>query len=360
MSRGGGKTIPALIQVVPPGTGGVLDYLMCVKSEWAAHGVSSDVIELSKALAGQRSLAERVLDCLNASGSGPTLPRCSVVLHFSGYGYGHRGVCFWLLDQVRALRAQYRHRLRLVVVCHELFASGQPPWRSAFWLSHLQWRVVARLARMADALWTNTEQHARSLRRMVGPATPIQVRPVFSNVGEPEIIPASSEREPRAIVFGSPSTRQRAFDGLQGKDLALQRLGVVALIEVGNGGPSKGTPAHMACRHLGRLEQAELSRLLRESRYALLDYPPQYLGKSGVFAAYAAHGCVALNVSRPGPDTDGLAEGSDYLCLRAMTDPALPAMATASPQAMAANATRWYGAHRLDRQAAELLELAIR
>jgi hypothetical protein len=342
------ETSRALIQVAPPGTGGVFDYLHCLKAEWAAHGVASHVLALSKEQARQRPLAAQVHDLAGESA-------CTVVLHFSGYGYGQRGLCFWLLDALQDLRAKRGLSLRLVVVFHELFATGEPPWRSAFWLSRLQAVIAARMAGLADAVWTNTEQHARWLRQAVGPSVEVRVRPVFSNVGQLEAPLGVRARKPQAVVFGSSSTRQRVFDAMKGRRQVLYGLGVESLVEVGSGGPSSQHDAGLPCHFLGRLDTPDLSRLLRLSRFGLLDYPPQFLGKSGVFAAYASHGCVVLDTSRPGPDTDGLVAGQHYL--------PVPPAATATPgmaelETRAAALARWYAAHSLPRQARELLALA--
>jgi len=340
-------TTRALIQVAPPGTGGVADYVQGLQGEWAAQGLMSQVLEVSKASVLKRSLAERIDDCAG------DLP-CSVVLHYSGYGYGHRGLCFWLLDELKALRTRRRHGLRLVVVFHELFAAGEPPWRSAFWLSGLQAVIAGRLARMADALWTNTEQHARWLRQTVGPELPVHVRPVFSNVGEPALVTALSDRPAQAVVFGSPSTRQRVFDRLRGRESALQHLGNDSLIEVGGGGPSKGLPVSIPCSHAGRLETDQLGPLLQGSRFGLLDYPPQFLGKSTVLSAYASHGCAVLNTCPTEQETDGLAAGRDYLVVSTQREAEI---GIAAHEARAARLARWYLDHPLTRQALELLAL---
>lgn len=341
-----------LIQVVPPGDGGVSDYLLCLKAQWAAGGVESHVILLSEELAAQRSLVERVGDCFSLPAGRP-LRTCAVVLHYSGYGYGRRGLCFWLLDELKALRAKHGDGLRLVVVFHELFASS-PPWRSAFWLSRLQAKIAARLARLSDALWTNTEQHARWLQGVVGTGKRVCVRPVFCNTGEPDTPPPANLRRPVAVVFGSHSTRQRAFDALRENEARLRMLGVEELIEVGGG--SATAHCAMPCRSAGRLEVPELRELLLQSRFGLLDYPSQFLGKSGVFAAYAAHGCVVLDTCRPGPDTDRLVAGEHYLSLPALTHASMPADAQI---AIAARAAAWYADHRLGDQARELLALAL-
>ncbi len=107
-----------LVQIVPPGEGGVLDYAECLKAQWMRSGKPSQLLALSQPLAKQASLAQRV---------GNPATALSVVLHFSGYGYARRGLCGWLLEELNALRAQRQAALHLVVVFHELFASG-PPW----------------------------------------------------------------------------------------------------------------------------------------------------------------------------------------------------------------------------------------
>jgi hypothetical protein len=97
-----------------------------------------------------------------------------------------------------------------------------------------------------------------------------------------------------------------------------------------------------------------MGALVQRHRYALIDYPAPQLGKSGVFAAYAAHGCVVLNTAADGPDADGLQQGRHYLRLGARGPQALEPGAA---QAIASTARTWYAGHTLERQAAELLGL---
>ncbi len=342
-----------LIQVVPTGNGGVLDYAMCLKAQWAQGGLDTHLLAMSKALARERSLADRVSDCMVA-GPVASLPHCSVVLHFSGYGYSPRGLCFWLLDELEVLRERFGAALRLVVVFHELFATG-PPWKSAFWVSRLQAVIAERLAHRADELWTNAERHARWLRKVPTLAAQVHAYPVFSNVGEPGAVPSFTERRAQAVVFGSAATRQHAFDGLRSAEPALRQLGIQELVEVGSGPPSRRSLQSIACRFAGRLEPDELGQVLRDSRYGLLHYPTNSLGKSGVFAAYAAHGCVVVNTSLPANCGEGLAVGQDYLTL---SDLASLDLGAAAQEERAARLASWYAGHKLTRQAPELLRLA--
>lgn len=346
----------ALIQVVPPGEGGVVDYARCLQAEWARQGRASQWLALSQASARARPLAMQLRALMEQLAS-PAPRSCALVLHFSGYGYGQRGLCGWLLDELSAARAQFGAALRVVPLFHELFASG-PPWRSAFWLSRWQASISARIARQADAVWTNADEHAQWLRAAVRGGVPVHVRPVFSNVGEGDAPDAAADRAPRAVVFGTASTRQRALRGLQRFEAALRQLGVEELVEAGTGAASPLGLGSLPRRHAGRLEPAALSALLQSSRFAVLDYPSSLLAKSGVFAACATHACVVLVTRPPGADVDGLVAGHDYVNLHRLNQRP-GSLATPEPQhAMGARLARWYGDHRLAAQARELWALA--
>lgn len=344
-----------MVQVLPPGRGGVFDYGHRLQSQWASRGIESHVIELSAPLAQQQSLADRIADRLGTAHRAAS--RCSVVLHYSGYGYASRGLCFWLLEELRALKARRDVGGRLIVVFHELFASG-PPWRSAYWTSKLQVWLAKRIARMADALWTNTELHADWLRRVSRPAVPIHVQPVFSNIGECVDLPPSASRSRSCVLFGALSTRQRAMDALPGHLTQLHALGIDELVEVGAGEVSMADSPSLAIRRAGELESSDVCSVLRESRFALLDYPPQLLAKSGVFAACAAQGCIVLNTAMPAPDSDGLVNGVHYVNLSSLPDIDISRVASEINDQIGAQAHRWYAAHTLRHQASLLLSTA--
>ena len=332
-----------LIQLAAPGNGGVRDYLECLRTEWATAGLASHVLTLCESDASQRSLTERLREIIDAEGR-----PCAVILHFSGYGFDPRGLCLWLLREVEAARQQLGDRLHLVTMFHELYASG-PPWGSAFWLSPVQAWIARRLARLSDVLWTNTELHGRWLRQQVGDSVAIEVQPVFSTVGEPAETPPARGRVPRLIVFGSPSTRRRALDRLPRHAETMHRLGITEVIEVGSGSATPWPEGALSVRFAGRLAIAELRELLETSAWGLIDYPPKYLGKSTVFAAYAVHGCVSLNTADAGVDSDGLKDGRHFLTL---VPDALIAPTAQARQAIATAARQWYAQHTAARQAA--------
>lgn len=337
---------PAIVQIVPRADGGVHDFAHCLQAEWAKQGVSSDVVAFDRRAARELPLHERLARLPGARST-------TVLLHFSGYGYDPRAMCFWLLDELRAARRRLDERLRIVTMVHELFATG-PPWRSAFWLGRLQAWLTRAMAGQSDMVWTNARHHGDWLRGAMPTELPIRVRPVFSTVGEPDLPRATLRRTDGLVVFGSPSTRARAFGRLADRVGELRKLGVASIIEVGTGSASKFEVPSLQHDHVGELSCPQISHLLQAHRFALIDYPSIYLGKSTVFAAYAAHGCVVLNTAPPGVDADGLAEGVHYVALQRASPRATDPEALA---AIADAANDWYGDHTLRGQAAEFLDL---
>jgi hypothetical protein len=335
----------AVVQIVPPGAGGVRDFATALGTQWAAKGERAGLIELAAPADGRPALARLVAPQAAAHAS------LALVLHYSGYGYGHRGLCGWLVDEVDAVRHAFGQRLTLAVVFHEVYARGEPPWRSAFWLAPWQAQIARRLAQRADAVWTNTEDHAAWLRRQLQPWNEVQVWPVFSNVGEPEHARDAAQRPPQALLFGGASTRQRALTALRGRHEALRRWGIERLVEAGPGASVLGGQPLAGLEHsfVGALPAERIGELLADSRAGLIEYPPYLLGKSGVFAAYAAHGCAVLNLSGSGPRDPTLTAGRHYLTPDALPD--------RLPTECGIELRRWYLGHTLARQAHALRRL---
>ena len=338
-----------VVQIAPPGAGGVSDYLEHLQAAWQAQGLGSEAWRLSEADARALSLAQRLL-ALQSAGDLTFV----VVLHFSGYGYASRGLCGWLLEELEAARRLLGQRFKLISVFHELYAKG-PPWRSAFWTSPVQARIARRLARMSDAVWTNTEGHGRWLSRQARPWAGVHGAPVFSNVGEClQPLALASERSAVMVVFGGAATRQRACQACAGLGAQLAALGVQELIEVGPGPACGWSLGALPVRNAGLLSTPDLSALLAGSRFGLVDYQGRNLAKSSVFAAYAAHGCCVINTSAEVEPADGLLARQHYHPLHSVgTAPAdLQGWACLGQEAH-----RWYTQHRLPLQAQRWLQL---
>jgi len=300
--------------LVPPGFGGVRDYATLVGNSLHAPPLEMTRATDVSALSG---------DCL--------------LLHFSGYGFQKRGIPLWLVEHMRTLRTRFKS---FGVVFHELYASS-PPWGSAFWLAGWQKRIARELLDLSDFWLTNREESGRWLlaRRE---ATPHRVLPVFSNVGEPTLIEA--DRAPHMVVFGGPGVRANVYLWAGGEvfDCARRRGLVIH---------DKGPPlqdAALAERLVqkkavvhGKLAAPEVSRALSRASYGALSYPVDYASKSGVLAAYSAHGLCPILLWNDYRPHDGLVANVNYVAGFAALD-------ATDAWTIGQEARRWYEPHCVD------------
>lgn len=273
------------LSLIPPGTGGVTDFAAVI-----GQPLGGPVLELT------RSTDISVLggDCL--------------LLHFSGYGFQKRGVPFWLVKKVRALRKRFN---RFGIVFHELFATG-PVWGSAFWLSGVQQRIARDLLLEADFWLTNRDESARWLLER-SQAAQHRVLPVFSTVGEPADI--EGPRVPRMVIFGSAQVRRKVYDWKDGEIFAhAARLGL-EIHDIGAGKHDEAVTKRMLAAGVvirGKLSADAVSAALSEAEYGVVVYPADYVSKSSVFASYCAHGACPVLLSDEYGVHDGLRPNVHY------------------------------------------------
>jgi hypothetical protein len=239
----------------------------------------------------------------------------SIVLHVSGYGYEKRGAPLWLLRGIKLWRRTHHH-CGLLGVFHELFATGRI-WNSSFWLSGLQKHITRAIWDMCDGGITTTSPYFDQLvswrPSMRGR---LHMMPVFSNVGEPTVILPTEDRPAHMAVFGQPSTWQSIYAGLPYR-LSIsvaEKLCISKLIDIG--ARTISPPLHLGkipILSFGQLSPADVSRCLMLCRFGLLNYDIARLEKSGVFAAYAAHGVIPICIGSQAKPPHGLEEGQHFL-----------------------------------------------
>lgn len=344
-----------LVQIVPRlgPFDGIGDYAMnLARGLRDRHGVATTFIE-----AGTRAgsgAAGEFGSRRSAPGSGAELAaelaaagasNGRVLLHYVGYGYADRGAPSWLARAIESTRADQRYRLG--VVFHELYATGRP-WQSAFWFSGLQKRVVRRIARACDGALLTREGNRRWLEgagALVG--RPVEVLPVPSAVGEPQSPPAFESRAQTLVVWGSAASKRELY--VTHWPLVQECwsvLGVTRVEDIGEPAAAYPVSASIEIKPHGRLHAREVSKVLGAARFGLVLYPPAFLAKSTLFAAYAAHGMVPLVLDQTGSVAmDGLAPGREFVPL---TRPALEQAGSRGAE-IAAAARRWYAGHRLER-----------
>ena len=218
-----------------------------------------------------------------------------VLLHFSGYGYQKRGVPFWLVHGLRAWRRRAKG-LPLFTVFHELYATGRP-WESAFWASPVQKWIARSILGLSSAAITPTHLYRKQLLRWDGRgATEIACMPVFSNIGEPGCGPLFRARPATAAVLGLAGVEDRLYGRYrQQLERVVAAMGIEKVFDIGPRlSPAPRILAGVPVISKGVLPQHAISEILHHARFGLIAYPVDVIGKSGVFAAYVAHGVIPI------------------------------------------------------------------
>jgi hypothetical protein len=338
-----------LIQVVPrllPARCGVSDHAIALASELRTScGIDSSFVVLnseercSLPFSITHCAPHQLLNvCVASSGNRPS----AILVHLSGYGYSADGAPSLLAEALEHVKAD--GRFQIAVFFHELVAGGMP-WTSAFWYAQRQKRAYRRIARACDLPVTNARVFASWLERQI--ATPIQCMPVFSQVGEAEQHNSFAGRDPVMAVFGLGGTRQRVYRELNKLGDTLRRLGVETILDIGPPCEAPGGVKGIPVKRMGVLAAAEIDRQFTRTAFGYLAYPPNCLAKSGVLAAYTAHGVVPVIAQHFREEFDGLRDG-----VHVLSPQTTQAMERDGLEKCSRAAWGWYSGHRLRDHAA--------
>ena len=270
----------------------------------------------------------------------------SILLHYVGYGYAKRGYPLWLIEGLQGWKCD-RPQLHLVTMFHEVRSSSRKLWTSSFWLTPLKKRLVIRLLKISDRCLTSKQLYAQSIKELSqGKHTNIPALPVFSNLGEPQNVPPLSLRQNRLVVFGRMNSRKRVyFQSLEQLHYTCQILNIEELWDVGDASGYVIPELDLGQVNIikkGNQSAQEISTILLNSKVGFLDYNPNFLGKSGIFAAYTAHGMLPVNSHEGEGMIDGLECGKHYWVPEPKHQHSIN-----QPQAIADAAHQWYRTHDL-------------
>jgi hypothetical protein len=140
--------------------------------------------------------------------------------------------------------------------------------------------------------------------------------PVFSNVGEPNLMLPIKNRPPNMVVFGQPGIERRLYTG-SGYEMAASIADSLQIEKIIDVGARVDSPPDRVGRvpvlSLGELSPNCVSQQLMSCQFGLFDYDLGRLEKSGVFAAYAAHGVIPIYIGAHANPSPGLQEGRQFL-----------------------------------------------
>lgn len=268
----------------------------------------------------------------------------AIVLHFDHYACA-------LVRHIRKACMQYS--LQLCIVFHEVRFNS------------------TAIAKLKDFVKLLIPSHSLGVNFCLGEATqaaskivvvtaahisalPKQVRqgvislPCISNVGELDEILPLAVRKSRIVVFGSAGTRRTVYSkGLKQLLKACHLLEIDTIYDVGplkdhSGEVNLPKVNDLSVVSVGLISATEVSLILSETKAGFLNNyarQPGALGKSGVFAAFAAHGVLPISAVYDPSECDGI-----YLNRHYITPDSQP---VDDIQSIANAAHHWYQGHNL-------------
>ncbi|MBY0516456.1 MAG: hypothetical protein K2P81_06085 [Bacteriovoracaceae bacterium] len=278
-------------------------------------------------------------------------PYSSVFLHYVGYGYAKRGSPVWLVKGLGHWLNQNPSR-RLYTMFHELYAFG-PVWTSQFWTSPLQKQLAQKLMLMSTKCATSKQGYAEKIEKLSkGKHTNILVSPVFSNIGEPQERLPYIERDSNLIIFGSPGPKNRIYEqSMAGVEKIISAAKIKRVIEIGQ--KSDHAPSAIGgikIEQMGTLPSPEISKLLSHSKIGFINYPTEYLSKSGIFAAYCSHGLLTVATEYKNQKVDQVIESKHYMISDSEFNEEIA-------ERISGQAFKWYQEHNLKAQAQKFYNL---
>jgi len=292
----------------------------------------------SIAQSGNRSTSEFGRDwnvlhrALDQFGSG------DVLFHYAGYGYQRFGCPTRFPGIFRKWKTKFPDA-RLYVFFHEV--PGPPSIRSKRYLLDVcSRRVAGKIADLADAVITNTPEHAEVLQNLSRHRS-IQSVPVPANV-EPTGAIQSHRSRTEFVIFGLPFGRWRTLQEFDSDIRAWQNSGTLTKLHLIGPPDKKFDPRSEALlasyskpevviRH-GELSPGEISAILSHSRFAFTIATVGNWSKSGSLMAFLAHGCVVISKSI----------STNRALALAITPDQVTSLSDAELEAKAAASRQWY------------------
>jgi hypothetical protein len=346
--------ITSIVTQLPPSIDGVGDYALNL-----AHQLRKDFNIQTRFVVGnpgwdgtaeiegfqvrkiQNRSPEALLDALAEDFCAP------VLLHYVGYGYAKRGCPSWLVQGLQQWK-NLHPSCSLITMFHEVAAFG-PPWTSSFWLSSLQQNLAGKLATTSNSCIVNKQQYGDWIEKLSGSRKiDITCLPVFSNMGEPELLLPLSERSRRLVIFGSRNSKLDIYDRYLPVIAKICKfLDINEIIDIGvPTGLNLTEISAVSIQEQGITEAAKVSQIMQDSIAGFLSFPPpSHLAKSGIFASYCAHGLIPCMVEHSMEPVDGLESDKHYWSDRSNLQLSLQ-----TGQDIANCASNWYQAHSLSAQ----------
>ena len=292
------KKIIQICPTFPPNTGGVGNYTKLLADFLKKKKINSKILvsdhldnrNKKQSSFGKNKNLSSLLEKINSN---------VVILHFSGYGYATRGLCFNLIKSLEKWKQNNKNR-KLITIFHEIYAIG-PIYRMSFWTSLPQKYLAKKLLKLSNVALVTSKQNNITLSSFDKKKIIIYSN-VFSNIGEIKKNKKFHARKNIAIIFGNTYQKQILYkDILVNKnqyDAILKKMSIKKIIDIGPKIEISKQIKFIDIFRVGVKSKKYISLLLRNSKAGLVFYPVNQMTKSGIIAAYASHGLVIINLCK--------------------------------------------------------------
>jgi hypothetical protein len=172
--------------------------------------------------------------------------------------------------------------------------ASSSPLHSAFWLYPWQRFLVSSLLALSAGALVHTQYFARLLRQL-SPPCPIYTQPVFPTFSPLHTDSTETKRQAQLLIFGSPAHRKRIYAATSSCLRQLIDEGrIEEIIDIGAPFESKKYFHTLPVQKLGLLSEQEIVPYLCRSSFGAVEYATKFLGKSTIFANYAAFGVCPI------------------------------------------------------------------
>ncbi len=264
----------------------------------------------------------------------------AIILHYNQPSSDRFSSLYWLFKALQFTVKE--NKFKLVVIFHEL--SYHFSARNIEIFHPLRLFAGRGIARNADSIITASAGFQAMLSKWV--KHPVKCMPVISNIGEPEHALPLKERKRRMIIFGREYSRDRVYKKyLKEVLLCCKILKIEEIYDVGSPGVKLPKLNEIRIVDIGEQPPEVVSQLMLTSLAGFFDYShcPGDLGKSGIFAAYCAHGLIPISSAYNPSETTGLEINKHYVIAHEQ----LKNLNLMQLQSIVDNARKWYGNHSL-------------
>ena len=275
-----------IVPALPPHIDGVGDYACNLANELQKSGIHTVFISY-------KNCDSTDFDCYNLNLKTSKLVLLlkslsiqKIFVNYVSYGYHKRGIPLKLLFKLIRLK---KHGFKIYCFFHEFIASGKI-YHSSFWLKPLQRYIGFMILKLSEHSFCSTE-FVFSILKSKSPK--VYNIGIFSNIN-PITKPINwQNRQNFAIIFGSLQSRQKVYNS-ESLLKVCQQTEIEKIIDIGPGVIEY--PTEIKIEKMGVRSHIEISQMLASAKWGIINYRDLLIDKSGIFAAYAAHGIAVINL----------------------------------------------------------------